>query len=87
MRYCYAADIEAIQFTGQNHGDIVAFVQEHCSVEHVSYRHMGRDSPAVFDVVGGLQITVLADEWVLGLDGTLTAVSDKWFRRHCRPVD
>lgn len=83
MRYRYSADIEAIQFTGDNHDEIKQFVCEHAAVEHVSYRQLGRENPAEFDAPNGFRLVISPTNWVIGVDETVSAVSDDWFSRHC----
>ncbi len=87
MRYRYTADVEAIQFTGDNHDEIKQFVREHASVEHVSYRQIGRENPAEFDAPNGFRMTVMPQDWVMSLDRNVDVVSDDWFGRHCIPLD
>jgi hypothetical protein len=87
VRYRYAADVEAIQFTGDNHSEITEFLGEHACVEHVSYRQMGREDPAEFDAPNGFRLAVSATDWVIGLDGKVDVVSDDWFGRHCTRAD
>lgn len=87
MRCRYAAEVEAVQFTSENHDEVTQFLREHASLEHVSYRQMGRDNPAEFDAPGGFRLSVRRDEWVLSVDRGVTVVGDDWFRRHCTPLE
>ena len=85
MKYRYEADVEAIQFTGDNHAALRDFVSKHAGIEHVSYRQIGRDSPVDFDAPNGYRITLRNGDWAIALDGDVHAVSDQWFSRHCTP--
>lgn len=87
MRYRFAADVEAVQFDGDNHTELRDFIGAVTSAEHISYRQMGHGNPLEFDAASGLRVQVSPSDWLICLDGKVEAVSDEWFRRHCTPVD